>query len=65
MIQETIYTNVALPYQNWVNDKWQAFIPAVKDITRGNDYVFVCRHAVTTALCRFLGVSICKRIVRG
>lgn len=48
IIQETIYTNVALPYQNWVNDKWQAFIPAVKDITRGNEYVFVCRHAVTT-----------------
>ena len=43
-----IYENVALPYRNWVANKWGAFAPVVKNVKRGDEYVFVCRHAVTT-----------------
>lgn len=46
-IQSTIFTNIALPFQNWVINNWQAFTPAIKDIKSGNEYVFVCRHAAT------------------
>ena len=46
-VQSPIFENVALPYQNWVKNKWGAFAPVVKNITKGNEYVFVCRHAVT------------------
>lgn len=46
-VQNPIYENVALPYQNWVSNKWGAFAPVVKNITRGDEYVFICRHAVT------------------
>ena len=47
-VQNPIYENVALPYRNWVANKWGAFAPVVKNVKRGDEYVFVCRHAVTT-----------------
>ena len=46
-VQNPIYENVALPYRNWVSNKWGAFAPVVKNISRGDEYVFICRHAVT------------------
>jgi glycosyltransferase involved in cell wall biosynthesis len=47
LVQHSIYENVALPYEQWVLQKWNFFEPAVKKINVGGEYVFVCRHAVT------------------
>ena len=46
-VQGPIFENVASPYQNWVKNTWGDFAPVVKNITKGDEYVFVCRHAVT------------------
>ena len=46
-VQMPICNHVALPYKKWVKNNWQFLEPAVKSISSGDEYVFVCRHAVT------------------
>jgi glycosyltransferase involved in cell wall biosynthesis len=46
-VQTSIHDFLALPYQRWAQQKWQFLKPVVAEITSGDEYVFVCRHAVT------------------
>ncbi len=47
MVQIWIYKDIALPFYDWVLTEWNFFKPAVMKILSGEEYVFVCRHAVT------------------
>lgn len=46
-VQTSIHDCVALPYKQWAKAKWHNLTPAVEKITNGNEFIFVCRHAVT------------------
>ena len=48
--QNEIYTNVALPFQKWVEDKGENFNNLINEIEEGADYVFICRRAITSGL---------------
>ena len=49
-IQTPIYKHVAVPYKDWIIRHWQILSPAVANIAQGEEYVFICRHAVTQGM---------------
>lgn len=46
-VQIPIHDNLALPYRDWVRSAWDFLTPELTDLEIGNEYVFICRHAVT------------------
>jgi len=46
-VQIPIHDNLALPYRDWVKGAWHFLTPELTDLEIGNEYVFICRHAVT------------------
>ncbi|MEK9569795.1 MAG: hypothetical protein VW124_12370 [Paracoccaceae bacterium] len=46
-VQLAIYKDLALPFKTWAEVRWAFLKSAVQRVTPGDEYVFVCRHAVT------------------
>ena len=42
-VQNHIYNDIAIPYSNWVSNKWN--LDEIKLIQKGEKYIFICRHA--------------------
>ena len=49
-VQNEIYTNLAVPFKEWVKTKVHNFENIVSTIERGEDYVFICRRAMITGM---------------
>ena len=49
-VQNDIYYNVAVPFQNWVQNKASTFQELISTIPLGEVYVFICRRATVKGL---------------
>ena len=47
-VQNNIYSNVAVPFKKWVENKGALFTKLINDIKEGDDYLFICRRAVVS-----------------